>query len=230
MDGSTVRRAPLRYRDRHEAGVVLADRFRQYAGRKDVIVLALPRGGVPVAYEVASAIGAPLDVFMVRKLGLPGHPEFAMGAIASGGVQVLNENLIRWYRIPPSAVDQIVRAEQQELERREQTYRGGRSPVSLEGRTVILVDDGLATGSTMRAAVLAVRRLLPSEIIVAAPVGAPDTCRALDEVADDVVCARMPDPLRAVGLWYQNFDQTSDEEVRALLTAAAGEAPMKRSA
>lgn len=223
-------RAPLPYRDRRDAGRVLADRLREYAGRQDVIVLALPRGGVPVGYEIASAIGAPLDVFMVRKLGLPGHPEFAMGAIASGGVRVLNEDLIRWYRVPASAVDQIARAEQQELERREQAYRAGRPPLSVDGRTVILVDDGLATGSTMRAAVLAVRRLLPSEIIVAAPVGAADSCRALAEVADDVVCARMPDPMRAVGLWYQNFEQTTDEEVRALLAAAAGEPPMKRSA
>lgn len=223
-------RAPLPYRDRRDAGRVLADRLREYAGRQDVIVLALPRGGVPVGYEIASAIGAPLDVFMVRKLGLPGHPEFAMGAIASGGVRVLNEDLIRWYRVPASAVDQVARAEQQELERREQAYRAGRPPLSVDGRTVILVDDGLATGSTMRAAVLAVRRLLPSEIIVAAPVGAADSCRALAEVADDVVCARMPDPMRAVGLWYQNFEQTTDEEVRALLVAAAGEPPMKRSA
>lgn len=229
MDRATAG-APLRYRDRREAGAVLAERFRHYAGRTDVIVLALPRGGVPVAYEVASAIGAPLDVFMVRKLGLPGHPEFAMGAIASGGVRVLNEDLIRWYSIPASAVEQVARAEQQELERREQAYRAGRPPLPVDGRTVILIDDGLATGATMRAAVLAVRRLLPSEIIVAAPVGAPEACRALDEVADDVVCGRMPDPLRAVGLWYQNFEQTTDDEVRALLAAAAGAPSMKRSA
>jgi predicted phosphoribosyltransferase len=219
-----------RFRDRREAGVVLADRLGQFTGRKDVVVLGLPRGGVPVAYEVATALHAPLDIFVVRKLGMPGHPEFAIGAIASGGVRVLNEELIRWYRIPPAVVDRIVCDEQQELERRERVFRGTRQPVPVEGRTVILVDDGLATGATMRAAVLAVRRLLPSEIVVAAPVGAAESCRAMDEVADEVVCARMPQPLHAVGLWYQNFDQTTDEEVRSLLAAAAGESPMKRSA
>lgn len=220
----------LRFRDRREAGVLLADRLGQFAGRDDVVVLGLPRGGVPVAYEVARALHTPLDVFVVRKLGMPGHPEFAIGAIASGGVRVLNEELIRSYRIPPAAVDRIVIAEQQELQRRERAYRGARPPNPVAGRTVILIDDGLATGSTMRAAVLAVRRLLPAEIVVAVPVGAAEACRALDEVADDVVCARMPAPFHAVGLWYQNFDQTTDEEVRELIAAAAGEPPMKRSA
>lgn len=219
-----------RFTDRRDAGVVLADRLRQFSGRQDVVVLGLPRGGVPVASEVATALHAPLDIFVVRKLGMPGHPEYAMGAIASGGVRVLNDDLIRWYRVPPAAIDQVVRAEQRELERRERAYRGGRPPVPVEGRTVILIDDGLATGATMRAAVLAVRRLLPAEIVVAAPVGAPDACRALDEVADEVVCARMPEPLHAVGLWYQNFDQTTDEEVRQLLAAALDEPSMKRSA
>ena len=210
--------------------MVLADRLRQFAGRGDVVVLGLPRGGVPVAYEVATALRAPLDVFVVRKLGMPGHPEFAIGAIASGGVRVLDENLIRWYRVPAAALDQIVQAEQRELERRERAYRGTRPPLSLEGRTVILVDDGLATGSTMRAAVLAVRRLLPSEIVVATPVGAAEACHALDEIADEVVCARMPVPFTAVGLWYQNFGETTDDEVRRLLAAAAADPPMKRSA
>lgn len=225
---SSVR--PRRYRDREAAGVVLSERLRHFAGRRDVIVLALPRGGVPVAYQVARALGAPLDVFMVRKLGLPGHPEFAMGAIASGGVRVLDDNLIRWYGIPPVEVEDTIATEQRELDRRERTYRGVRPPLALEGRTVILVDDGLATGSTMRAAVLAVRRQLPSEIVVAAPVGAPEACRALDEVADDVVCAKMPDPLHAVGLWYENFEQTTDDEVRRLLASAPDGSAMKRSA
>ena len=171
MNHTTSIRVPLRYRDRREAGRALADRLRHFAGRQDVIVLALPRGGVPVAFEVAKAIGATLDVFMVRKLGLPGHPEFAIGAIASGGIRTLDDDLVRYYRIPAAAVEQLARAEQQELERRERVYRGARPPLVLEDRTVILVDDGLATGSTMRAAVIAVRRQLPSQIVVAAPVG-----------------------------------------------------------
>ena len=221
---------PSRYRDRREAGVVLADRLRHLVGRSDVTVLALPRGGVPVAFEVASALGAPLDVFLVRKLGLPGHPEYAMGAIASGGVRVVNDDLVRYYQIPAAAVEQVANAAQRELERRERAYRGIRPPLALEGRIAVLVDDGLATGSTMRAAVLAVRKLLPSQIVVATPVGAPQACRALDEVADEVVCVRTPDPLHAVGLWYENFDQTTDEEVRRLLAVALDGPAMKRSA
>jgi predicted phosphoribosyltransferase len=230
MDQERPFRGPRRYHDRREAGIALGDRLRHYAGRQDVVVLALPRGGVPVGFEVAKVIGAPLDVFMVRKLGLPGHPEFAIGAIASGGVRILNDDLIRYYRIPPAAVEDIARTEQQELERREQAYRGVRPPSMLRERVVILVDDGLATGSTMRAAVLAVRRLAPSEIVVAAPVGAAQACRALDQVADEVVCAMVPEPFTAVGLWYQNFEQTSDDEVRRLLAAAAAHPPVKRSA
>lgn len=230
MDQPTATRAPVRYRDRREAGRALADRLRHFAGRQDVIVLALPRGGVPVGFEVAKAIGATLDVFMVRKLGLPGHPEFAMGAIASGGIRIVDDDIIRYYRIPAAAIDQIARAEQQELERRERAYRGARSPLTLEDRVVILVDDGLATGSTMRAAVVAVRRQLPSQIVVAAPVGALQACSGLDQVADEVVCAMTPEPFRAVGLWYQNFEQTTDDEVRRLLAAAAAAPAMKRSA
>jgi predicted phosphoribosyltransferase len=230
MTQPTATSAPMRYRDRREAGRMLADRLRHFAGHQDVIVLALPRGGVPVAFEVAMAIGAPLDVFMVRKLGLPGHPEFALGAIASGGIRIVNDDVIRYYRIPAAAIDQIAGAEQQELERRERAYRGARPPLNLEGRVVILVDDGLATGSTMRAAVVAVRRQLPSQIVVAAPVGARQACGALDQVADEVVCAMTPEPFRAVGLWYQNFEQTTDDEVRRLLATAAAEPPMKRSA
>ncbi|MGH9240550.1 MAG: phosphoribosyltransferase [Vicinamibacterales bacterium] len=187
-------------------------------------------GGVPVAFEVATRIGAALDVFMVRKLGLPGHPEFAMGAIASGGIRTVDDDLVRYYRIPAAAVEQIARTELQELERRERAYRGARPPLSLEDRIVILVDDGLATGSTMRAAVIAVRRQLPSQIVVAVPVGARQPCRALDQVADEVVCAMSPEPFSAVGLWYQNFEQTTDDEVRRLLAAAAAAPPMTRSA
>jgi predicted phosphoribosyltransferase len=204
--------------DRREAGRALAGRLEQYAGRNDVVVLALPRGGVPVGYEVASALGAPLDVFLVRKLGTPGHRELAMGAIASGGVRVLNEDVVRWYGIPEAAIEAVAREEAQELQRRERAYREGRSAPELANHIVILVDDGLATGSTMRAAAQAVRARHPSRVIVAVPVGAPQTCRELSEVADDVICARMPEPFSAVGQWYLNFDQTDDEEVRELLS------------
>ncbi len=205
------------FADRREAGRELAERLRKYAGRSDVVVLALPRGGVPIAYEVAEALGAPLDLFLVRKLGTPGHRELAMGAIASGGVRVLNDEVVRWYGIPASAIDAVAREEQQELERREQLYREGRPPAKLEGRIAILVDDGLATGSTMRAAVRAVKTQQPSRVIVAVPVGARDTCSEFGEIAEEVVCARMPEPFSAVGQWYRDFDQTTDEEVRQLL-------------
>lgn len=206
-----------RFSDRTEAGVALAARLEDYKDRDDVIVLALPRGGVPVAYEVARRLRAPLDVFLVRKLGLPGHPELAMGAIATGGVRVLNEDVVRWYAIPRSVIDQVAAAEQAELERRESTYRDGRPAIPLEGRTVLLIDDGLATGSTMKAAVQAVRAHKPARIVVAVPVGAPETCEEFADVADDIVCARTPEPFSAVGLWYRDFSQTSDAEVRALL-------------
>jgi predicted phosphoribosyltransferase len=179
---------------------------------------------------VARGLNAPLDVFVARKLGLPGHPEYAIGAIASGGVRVLNDEAIRQLRVPLSVVEAVARAEQVELERRERAYRGARPAVPVGRRVVILVDDGLATGSTMRAAVLAVRRRLPSQIVVAVPVGARDTCRAMDEVADEVVCARMPEPFNAVGLWYENFDQASDDEVRELLAAFSNGGAFRRSA
>jgi len=177
----------------------------------------LPRGGVPVAYEIAKALDAPLDVFVVRKLGMPGHPEFAIGAIASGGVRVLTEDVIRWYRIPDSVIDAIARQELAELERREREYRRGRPPIDLRDRVVILVDDGLATGSTMRAAVEAVRAHKPARVVVAVPVGAPSTCEEFADITDEIVCARTPEPFSAVGLWYRDFSQTTDEEVRALL-------------
>jgi len=186
-----------------------------------VIVLGLPRGGVPVAYEVAKALGAPLDVFMVRKLGVPRHEELAMGAIASGGVLVLDEGLIRSLGIGSAQVQQAIAAELRELERREKAYRDERGMPQLEGRTVILVDDGLATGATMRAAALAVHQHRPARIVIAVPVAAAETCRELRDGADEIVCAATPSPFGAVGLWYENFTQTSDEEVRELLARAA---------
>lgn len=205
------------FTDRREAGRELAQRLHQYADRNDAIVLALPRGGVPVAYEVARTLKAPLDVFLVRKLGTPGRPELAMGAIASGGVRVLNDEVVQWLGIRSEQIDAVAQQEQQELQRREAAYRGGRSLPPLENRIVILVDDGLATGSTMRAAVQAVKEQKPARVIVAVPVGAPETCGDLGAIADEVVCARMPTPFSAVGQWYLNFEQTSDEEVRRLL-------------
>jgi predicted phosphoribosyltransferase len=171
-----------------------------------------------------------MDVFVVRKLGLPGHPELAMGAVASGGVRVMNEDVVALYRPSPAAIDTVTRAELIELQRRERAYRDGRSPLAIEGHNVILVDDGLATGSTMRAAVLAIRRLRPARVIVAAPVGAPQTCEALRKIADEVVCALTPDPFNAVGLWYVDFSQTTDQEVRDLLAAQRADDRRKRSA
>jgi putative phosphoribosyl transferase len=211
------------FADRREAGRVLASRLKEYADRPDVLVLALPRGGVPVAFEVAQALHAPLDVILVRKLGLPGYEELAMGAIASGGVRVLNEDVIRGLRIPERFVDAVAAAEQRELERRERLYRGDRPPSDVRGRTVILVDDGLATGSTMRAAVVALRQRGAARIVVAVPVGAPETCAEFEQEADDVICAQTPEPFYAVGLWYGDFSQTTVEEVRDLLEWAAAE-------
>ncbi len=210
-----------RFRDRAEAGRLLAEHLRAYEGRDDVIVLALPRGGVPVAYEVAKALRAPLGVFVVRKLGVPGHEELAMGAIASGGVLLLDEGLVRSLGLGREELERTVAAELRELQRREEAYTGGREPPELEGKTVILVDDGLATGSTMRAAAFAVRRLNPARIVVAVPVASPETCEEFREVVDETVCVRTPRPFRAVGLWYDDFSQTSDEEVRRLLADAA---------
>jgi putative phosphoribosyl transferase len=205
------------FRDRHDAGRLLAEKLRSQADRPDAIVLALPRGGVPVAYEVAQALHVPLDVFVVRKLGVPGHEELALGALATGGVRVLNDPVVRALRLSPQVIDAVTRREQQELERREREYRGNRPPPDLRGRTVILVDDGLATGATMNAAVQAVRRQGPSKVVVAVPVAAPEACADLRRVADEVVCAVAPQNFQAVGLWYADFAQTSDAEVRSLL-------------
>ena len=207
----------MRFRDRADAGRQLAALLHEYAQRQDVIVLALPRGGVPVAFEVARALRAPLDVFLVRKLGVPGHPELAMGAIASGGVRVLSDEILGQLAISPSEVEAVTARERLELERRDRMYRGDRQSIPLSGRTIILVDDGLATGATMEAAIRAVRESHPARVVVAAPVGAVDTCRRLSTFADEVVCAATPEPFQAVGLWYERFDQTSDEEVIELL-------------
>jgi predicted phosphoribosyltransferase len=210
----------IRFKNRYEAGRFLAERLSAYANRPDTLVLALPRGGVPVAYEIAKALGAPLDVFQVRKLGLPGHEELAMGAIATGGVRVRNPEVVEYLRIPDEVIDEVTARERQELERRERLYREGRPALSPRGRVVILVDDGLATGSTMRAAILALRQQQPASIVVAVPVAAKQTCEELRAVADEVVCAVTPDPFYAVGLWYEDFAQTTDEEVRELLARA----------
>jgi putative phosphoribosyl transferase len=214
---------PGYFRDRTEAGQVLAAQLAAYAHRPDVLVLALPRGGVPVAFEVARALHAPLDVFVVRKLGVPGYAEFAMGAIASGGVRVLNQNVIAALGIPEYVIDAVAEWEGRELARREELYRGERATPPVAGRTVILVDDGLATGATMQAAVAALRRLGPARIVVAVPTASPDTCEIMRNQADEVFCAITPEPFHAVGLWYANFSQTSDEEVRELLARAANE-------
>jgi putative phosphoribosyl transferase len=213
--------ATKRFRDRAEAGRLVAELLRDYAGRDDVVVLALPRGGVPVGYEVARALGAPLDVFVVRKLGLPGHPELAMGALASGGLVVLNQGATKAIGIDEAAMRRVTEAELEEVERREALYRGTSEPPDVEGKTVILVDDGLATGSTMRAAAQAVQQLHPDRIVVAVPLAAEETCDEFRDVVDEIVCGVTPRPFHAVGLWYDDFSQTSDEEVRELLADAA---------
>ena len=209
------------FRDRLDAGRALARALAPYAGRQDVVVLALPRGGVPVGYEVAKALGVGLDVFVVRKLGVPGHEELAMGAIASGEVRLVNHEVVDALGIPVNVIDRVAARERAELERRELLYRGSRPLAPLANKTVILVDDGLATGSTMRAAVTAVRHQHPAQIIVAVPVGAPSTCNELSKEADQVVCLRSPEPFVAVGMWYRDFTPTSDKEVRALLGRTA---------
>ena len=206
--------------DRREAGAVLAQQLRHYANHSNVIVLALPCGGVPVAYEVATVLGVRLDVFLVRQLGVPGQPELAMGAIAPGGVRVLNNDIIDWFGIPPRTIDVVAQAEQRELERRYNQYREGQPPLDLRGETAILVDDGLATCSPMEAAIKAVRQLAAARVVVAAPVGAPDVCQAVAEIADEVICARQPARFNSVGAWYHNFSETSEAEVEELLNRA----------
>ncbi|MEJ7688634.1 MAG: phosphoribosyltransferase [Variovorax sp.] len=209
------------FMDRRHAGQVLAKVLSVYADRPDVLIVALPRGGVPVGFEVADALHAPLDVFIVRKLGVPGHVEYAMGAIASGGVRVLNENVARRLGIPEAAIEAVTKSEQQELARRERLYRGTRPPLDVRGRTVLVVDDGLATGSTMLAAVRALRLRQPGRLAVAVPVAAAEICEELRNEADDVLCARTPAPFGAVSQWYEDFSQTTDEEVRGLLDRAS---------
>ena len=195
-------------------------RLARYAARSDVLVLALPRGGVPVAYEVAKQLGAPLDVFLVRKLGVPGYEELAMGAIASGGVRVINEDVVRYMDIPGEVIDLVAAGEQQEMERRERAYRDDRPLPEVKDRVLILVDDGLATGSSMRAAAQALRKQQPARIVVAVPVSAAQTCDEFRGEVDEVVCVNTPEPFQGVGLWYEDFSQTTDEEVRELLERA----------
>ena len=209
------------FSNRAEAGQLLAEKLGKYAGRDDVIVLGLPRGGVPVAYQVARRLGVPLDVFIVRKLGVPGFEELALGAIASGGVRVLNEDVVRALPKANELIESVTTRELAELARREQIYRDGRPAPDIGGRTVILVDDGLATGATMRAAVAALRQLGAAKIVVAVPVGAADTCREIEQEVDETVCAMAPEWFQAVGQFYEDFSQTSDEEVRELLARAA---------
>jgi putative phosphoribosyl transferase len=209
------------FRDRTEAGQKLAEKLSAYRNRPDVLVLALPRGGVPVAFEVAKALNAPLDIFLVRKLGVPDHPEWAMGAIATGGIRILNQNVVQGLNISVQQIASVVESEQHELMRRERLYREGRAAPDVRSCTVILVDDGLATGSTMRAAALALRKQQPKQIVVAVPVASTETCDEFRVEVDEIVCAVTPDPFYAVGLWYRDFAQTTDDEVRKLLQTAA---------
>jgi putative phosphoribosyl transferase len=208
------------YRDRIDAGKQLAARLSDYANRDDVVVLALPRGGVPVAYEVAKALHAALDIFLVRKLGVPGHEELAMGAIATGGIRVLNDDVVGYLDIPDYVIDEVADIELRELERRKRLYRGDRPEPKVQGKTIILIDDGLATGSTMRAAVKALRQQDPARIVVAVPVSASQTCDEYRMGADEIICAKTPEPFMGVGMWYRDFSQTTDEEVREILAQA----------
>jgi len=220
MASTASGRAAPKFANRVEAGRLLAEQLHAYAGRPDALVLALPRGGLPVAFEIATRLHLPLDIFLVRKLGAPGQPELAMGAIATGGARVLNEDVIRYLSVPSEVIEAVANAEQIELARREQAYRGERPTPELHGKQVILVDDGLATGSSMRAAIGAVRTQSPARIIVAVPVAARETCEDLRREVEELVCLRTPEPFSAVGLWYDDFSQTSDEEVRDLLQRA----------
>lgn len=212
-------------RDRREAGRLLAGELKRYAGQPDVVVLGLPRGGVVVAYEVAVELQAPLDIFMVRKLGVPGHEELAMGAIASGGVRTVNHDVLQMLDIDQEEVEKVAAREKAVLEQREQTYRGAVSPQPLKDRTIIVVDDGLATGASMRTALRALKQHQPKQVVVAVPVAPESTCRDLESDADEVVCMWTPEPFYAIGAWYQDFAQTSDAEVMELLRRAAEAAP-----
>jgi putative phosphoribosyl transferase len=214
-----------RFADRAEAGRYLARALSRFVGAPNLLVLALPRGGVPVAFEVARALRAPLDVFVVRKLGVPFHEELAMGAVASGGTRVINEEIVEGLGIGAAELDEKTRQALVEVERRERAYQGGRPPVAVHGKTVILIDDGLATGSTMRAAIAALRQRGPEKIVMAVPTSSPETCAEMQDVADEVVCATTPEPFVAVGIWYRDFSQTTDDEVRELLARAARELP-----
>ncbi|HWF40172.1 MAG TPA: phosphoribosyltransferase [Candidatus Acidoferrales bacterium] len=209
------------FHDRREAGRLLAGKLSKYAGRNDVVVLGLPRGGVPVAFEIAKTLRAPLDVFVVRKLGVPGQEELAMGAIASGGILDINEDVVRQLHIPARIIEDAARKEDHELQRRESEYRDGRAAIDVRGRTVILVDDGLATGSSMRAAALALKKKQPSQIVVTVPVAPRETCAEFESIVDEVLCAITPESFRAVGEWYEDFSQTTDEQVRSLLEESA---------
>jgi putative phosphoribosyl transferase len=207
----------LPFRDRVHAGQLLAHQLKAYTDRRDVLILALPRGGVPVAREIARSLHAPLDIFLVRKLGAPGQEELAMGAIASGGVRVLNDDVVQALHVPPRVIDLVTARELRELARREDLYRGGRPGPDVAGKTVILVDDGLATGSSMRAAIAALRQAKPKRIVVAVPIAAAPTCKELGEEVDEIVCLHSPEPFYSVGFWYEDFSQTGDEEIREML-------------
>lgn len=213
----------MRFHDRREAGRRLAEKLSRYAKRSDVVVLGLPRGGIPVAHEVAATLEAPLDVFLVRKLGVPGHPELAMGAIAEGGIELLSRDLVRDLGIPPALIEQVAVRERLELERRDTLYRGARRRAMLRDRIVIVVDDGLATGSTMEAAILALKPQAPARIVVAVPVGSRETCNRLRRLADEVVFVSTPEPFHAVGLWYEDFSETTDDDVKRLLGGEVAE-------
>ena len=218
------------FQDRRDAGRKLAQRFDAFVGTPDLVVLALPRGGVPVGYEVATRLGAPLDVLVVRKLGVPGHSELAMGAIASGGIQVVDQRVMEMVGVSRDELEAVARSERDELDRRERAFRGGRPALDVTGKTAILVDDGLATGASMAAAIDALRTRGPARIIAAVPVAPPETCEALGRRADEMICLDTPERMYAVGLWYEDFTQTSDAEVRQLLDVAAREVPARTTA
>lgn len=214
---------PQRFKNRRQAGELLAQRLHSYADRNDVVVVALPRGGVPVAFVMARDLDAPLDVLLVRKLGLPGHEEYAMGAIASGGVCILQAEAVSGFNVPPEVIETIAQRELKEIDRREKLYRAGRPPLQLRERVVIVVDDGLATGSTMEVALHVIREANPARLIAAVPVAPVETCERLRDKVDEMVCLSMPEPFNAVGQWYENFEQTADAEVQALLEQAQRE-------